>query len=182
MMRASRALLAAVLCATALGAVSESALAGGRGGHGGGRGSHVSVGVWGPGWGGHGGWRHGAWGPGVWRGGVWAGPGWWGPGVWGPGVWGPGVWGPGVWGPGVWSTGVWGPGVWGPGVAVVSSPQVVMVQSEPRVFVERDAPAAPASQGQWWYWCQSAQGYYPYVSTCSEGWRRVEPQVPQGQR
>lgn len=177
MMRASRALLAAVLCATALGAVSESALAGGRGGHGGGRGSHVSVGVWGPGWGGHGGWRHGGWGPGVWRGGVWAGPGWWGPGVWGPGVWGPGVWGPGVW-----STGVWGPGVWGPGVAVVSSPQVVMVQSEPRVFVERDAPAAPASQGQWWYWCQSAQGYYPYVSTCSEGWRRVEPQVPQGQR
>jgi hypothetical protein len=71
----------------ALGAVSESASAGGRGG--GGRGSHVSVGVW-------------------------------------------------------------GPGVWAPGVAVV--------QSEPRVFVERDAPAAPVSQGQWWYWCQSAQG------------------------
>jgi hypothetical protein len=85
---------------------------------------------------------------------------------------GPGVWGPGVWGPGVWSTGVWGPGVWAPGVAVV--------QSEPRVFVERDAPAAQPQQ--WWYWCQSAQGYYPYVSTCSEGWRRVEPQVPQGQQ
>lgn len=172
-MKASRALLAGVVCAMALGVVSESALAGGRGGgHGGG--PNVSVGVWGPGWVGGGAWRGGTWGPGVWRGGVWAGPGWWGPGVWGPGWWGPGVWGPGVWGPSVWSTGVWGPGVWAPGVAVV--------QSEPRVFVEREAPAAPASQGQWWYWCQSAQGYYPYVSTCSEGWRRVEPQVPQGRQ
>jgi hypothetical protein len=170
-MKASRAVVAAVLCAMALGVVSESASArGGGGGHG--RGSHVSVGVWGPGWSG-GTWRHGAWGPGVWRGSGWVSSGWWGPGVWGPGWWGPGVWGPGVW-----ST-----GVWGPSVAVVSSPQVVMVPSEPRVFVERDAPAAPTAQPQqWWYWCQSAQGYYPYVSTCSEGWRRVEPQVPQGQR
>ena len=164
-MKASRALLAAVLCILALGAVTESASAHGRGGHRGG--PSVSVGVWGgPGW----------WGP---R---------WGPGVWGPsvrvsGVWGPGWWGPGVWGPGWWGPGVWGPGVWGPSVAVVSSPQVVMVPSEPRVFVERDAPVAPAAQPQqWWYWCQSAQGYYPYVSACSEGWRRVEPQVPQGQQ
>jgi hypothetical protein len=175
-MKASRAVVAAALCAMTLGVVSESASArGGGGGHG--RGSNVSVGVWGPGWSG-GAWRHGAWGPGVWRGSGWVSSGWWGPGVWGPGWWGPGVWGPGVWGPGVWST-----GVWGPSVAVVSSPQVVMVPSEPRVFVERDAPAAPAAQPQqWWYWCQSAQGYYPYVSTCSEGWRRVEPQVPQGQQ
>lgn len=176
MMKATSAIVAAALCAMTLGAISESAEARGRGGHGG-RGSHVSVGVWGPGWSG-GVWRHGAWGPGVWRGSGWVSSGWWGPGVWGPGVWGPGVWGPGVWAPGVWGT-----GVWGPGVAVVSSPQVVMVPSEPRVFVERDGPAAPAVQPQqWWYWCQSAQGYYPYVSTCSEGWRRVEPQVPQGQQ
>lgn len=170
-MKASRVVVAAVLCAMALGVVSESASArGGGGGHG--RGSHVSVGVWGPGWSG-GAWRHGAWGPGVWRGSGWVSSGWWGPGVWGPGWWGPGVWGPGV----------WGTGVWGPSVAVVSSPQVVMVPSEPRVFVERDAPPAPSTQPQqWWYWCQSAQGYYPYVSACSEGWRRVEPQVPQGQR
>ena len=176
-MKASRALLAAGLCAMALGAVSESALANGRGGgHGHRGGPNVSVGVWGPGWSGGGVWRGGAWGPG-WRGGVWVGPGWWGPGWWGPGWWGPSVWGPGWWGPGVWgpgvlSTGVWGPGVWAPGVAAV--------QTEPRVFVERDAPAAQPQQ--WWYWCQSAQGYYPYVSTCSEGWRRVEPQVPQGQQ
>lgn len=165
-MKASRALVAAVLCVFALGTVSESAFA--RSGRGGSHhGSSVSVGVWGPGW------RGGAWGPGWhgsswgsgWRGGVWAGPGWWGPGWWGPGVWGPG-----------W----WGPGVWGPGVAVVSSPQFVMVPSEPRVFVERDTVPEPAAQPQqWWYWCQSAQGYYPYVSTCSEGWRRVEPQIPQ---
>lgn len=174
-MKASRALLAAVLCTAALFTAIEPAFAGGRGGRGGG-GSHVSGGVWvSPGWRGPG-WRGPVvWGPSVRVSGVW-GPGWWGPGVWGPGVWGPG------WSAG-WGAGWWGPGWWGPSVAVVSSPQVVMVPSEPRVFVERDAPAAPAAQPQqWWYWCQSAQGYYPYVSTCSEGWRRVEPQVPQGQQ
>ncbi|MGB2819245.1 MAG: hypothetical protein WBC37_18710 [Burkholderiaceae bacterium] len=57
------------------------------------------------------------------------------------------------------------------------------MQSEPRVFVERDGaqPAAPAAAAptQWWYWCASANGYYPYVSACSEGWQRVPPQPPQ---
>jgi hypothetical protein len=86
-------------------------------------------------------------------------------GFWGPGYWGPGYWGPGYWGPG-----------WG-----YAAPPVVVVPSEPRIYVERDE-AAPASQGQWWYWCASSQGYYPYVSTCSEGWQRVAPQPPQAPR
>jgi hypothetical protein len=66
---------------------------------------------------------------------------------------------------------------------VVASPPVVVMPSEPRVFVERDAlePAAPAvpAPTQWWYWCVSAKAYYPYVSTCSEGGQRVPPQPPQ---
>lgn len=90
------------------------------------------------------------------------------------GFYGPGYWGPGYWGgyPG------YGYG-YGYGYA---APPVVVVPSEPRIYVERDAPAAAPSAGpqQWWYWCASAKGYYPYVSACSEGWQRVAPQPPQG--
>jgi hypothetical protein len=38
------------------------------------------------------------------------------------------------------------------------------------------APALP-SPG-YWYWCESAQAYYPYVSSCPEGWQLVVPQPP----
>jgi hypothetical protein len=95
--------------------------------------------------------------------GFYGGPGWWGPGYWGPGYWGPGY-GYGYGYP------------YGYGYA----PPVVVVPSEPRVYVEPNAPAAQAAPAQWWYWCPSANGYYPYVSTCSEGWQRVAPQPPQG--
>lgn len=75
----------------------------------------------------------------------------------------------------------WGPGYWGGYPGYWAAPPVVVVPSEPRVYVERDAPgvAPSAGQAQWWYWCASAKGYYPYVSTCSEGWQRVAPQPPQ---
>ncbi|MGZ8992545.1 MAG: hypothetical protein ACXW16_00855 [Burkholderiaceae bacterium] len=102
--------------------------------------------------------------------GFWGGPGYWGPGYWGPGYWGPGY-----------GYGYAAPGYWGP-PAVVYAP----VQ-EPRVWVEKDAapttptPAPSASTDpnaqQWWYWCVSSQGYYPYVSSCAEGWQRVAPQT-----
>ena len=92
-------------------------------------------------------------------------------GFWG----GPGYWGPGYWGPGY---GYWGP----PAVVYAPAP-------EPRVWVESNpAPATPApvasteaNAPQWWYWCASSRGYYPYVSSCAEGWQRVAPQ-PQAPR
>jgi hypothetical protein len=34
-------------------------------------------------------------------------------------------------------------------------------------------------QPSYWYLCQSADAYYPYVSSCPEGWTRVVP-TPQG--
>lgn len=99
-------------------------------------------------------------------------------GYWGGPYWG----GPGYWGPGY--------GYWG-GPAVVYAPSPVVVAPEPRVYVESDpapvatpppvssaAPSAP----QWWYWCASARGYYPYVASCAEGWQRVTPQPSQGAR
>lgn len=82
-------------------------------------------------------------------------------------------------GPVWWGPGYWGPGYWGPSY-YYAPPPVVVAPAEPRVYVERDAPPA-AAPAQWWYWCQSAKAYYPYVSTCSEGWQRVapQPQAPQ---
>jgi hypothetical protein len=101
------------------------------------------------------------------------------------GIWGGPYWGPGYWGPGYWGSGYWGPGYWSPpAIAYAPAP-------EPRVWVESDQASAtqapPATSNsdrnaaQWWYWCASSQGYYPYVSNCAEGWQRVAPQ-PQGAR
>ena len=46
-------------------------------------------------------------------------------------------------------------------------------------YVEQGAAQAPAPaqpQGDW-YFCRSANAYYPYVRECPEGWQRV-PSVP----
>lgn len=42
------------------------------------------------------------------------------------------------------------------------------------------APPAgsPPPPTPYWYYCDSAQGYYPYVPTCPGGWRQV-PATPQ---
>lgn len=44
-----------------------------------------------------------------------------------------------------------------------------------------DRPPAPGAEGdepQYWYFCESAQGYYPYVDACPEGWQLVPAQPP----
>jgi hypothetical protein len=55
----------------------------------------------------------------------------------------------------------------------IYSPPVVQ-ESSPPVYVE------PAPQ-QYWYYCQSLQGYYPYVRECPGGWQQVLPQPPPSQ-
>lgn len=58
-------------------------------------------------------------------------------------------------------------------------PQVIYVPSEPQTYIERaPAQAAPAPQAQWWYYCDEARAYYPYVKQCPGGWQRVAPQPP----
>jgi len=60
------------------------------------------------------------------------------------------------------------------------------VASEPPVYVEQpqqpaappQASNAPAPQTGNWYYCESAQGYYPYVKECPSGWRMVPAQPP----
>jgi hypothetical protein len=80
----------------------------------------------------------------------------------------------------------WGPGYYGPPVYYAPppvyyyGPPAAVVPSSPPVYVERDDPAPAAPQAQppatWWYWCESARGYYPYVKECPGGWQRVPPQ------
>jgi hypothetical protein len=48
------------------------------------------------------------------------------------------------------------------------------------VYVERaDEDTAPAGeQPGYWYYCEDPKGYYPYVESCPQGWRRVAPTPP----
>lgn len=39
-------------------------------------------------------------------------------------------------------------------------------------------PAALPPPTQYWYYCESAKGYYPYVSTCPGGWKQVPATPP----
>ncbi|MFN4327129.1 MAG: hypothetical protein ACK4FP_14735 [Azonexus sp.] len=76
-----------------------------------------------------------------------------------------------VWGP------VWGP-VWYP-PPYYYPPQVIVVPpAQPPVYVEQADPAAQPVQ-QYWYYCKSGKGYYPYVKECPEGWQKVLPQPEQ---
>jgi hypothetical protein len=81
----------------------------------------------------------------------------------------------------------WGPRYYyGPPVYYAAPPAyyygapAVVAPSSPPVYVERydSVPAAPQSQppATWWYWCASANGYFPYVKECPGGWQRVPPQ------
>jgi hypothetical protein len=128
---------------------------------------HRGHGHWGHGHRGHRHWGH--WHRGHWHGGsrvfispsiiVPFGP-FWGP-HWG---WRP-HWG---WGPG-WGWGPhWG---WGPGWPHFAHPPVVVIP--PPAAVQPSPP-----QPRFWYYCDEAKGYYPYVAQCPGGWRAVSPTPP----
>ena len=58
----------------------------------------------------------------------------------------------------------------------VYAPAPVVV--EPPVYVERQpAPAPSAAAPSYWYYCESAGGYYPDVPTCPEPWVPVPPRA-----
>jgi hypothetical protein len=62
---------------------------------------------------------------------------------------------------------------------VVAEPPVY-IEQPPATYVPPPAPQAqaPAPQTGNWYYCESAQGYYPYVKECPSGWRMVPAQPP----
>jgi len=66
-------------------------------------------------------------------------------------------------------------------------PQQVIIQqpAPPTVIMQQPTMAAPSPQvampqpSQYWYYCVASNGYYPYVTTCPDGWRPV-PITPPG--
>jgi hypothetical protein len=38
-------------------------------------------------------------------------------------------------------------------------------------------PMLPPPPTQYWYYCEASRSYYPYVSTCADGWKQV-PATP----
>lgn len=65
-------------------------------------------------------------------------------------------------------------------------PPVVVQPQAPQTYIEQpQAPAAPpppapvaAAPVNYWYYCATARGYYPYVRECPGGWQKVLPQPP----
>lgn len=56
---------------------------------------------------------------------------------------------------------------------------IVIEQPAPQVYVEQpQAYAQAAPTNNYWYFCEAAQAYWPYVKECPGGWQRVVPQPP----
>jgi hypothetical protein len=91
-------------------------------------------------------------------------------------IWiGPG-WGP-YWGPG------WYPPYYYPPAYVYPPPYApaypVPIETEPQSYIQRvPVPPAPVEQApasSYWYYCEGAKAYYPYVKECPGGWLTVVP-------
>ena len=66
--------------------------------------------------------------------------------------------------------------VYAPPPYAVYAPPPVVVQETPPVYVQQTPPPPPpAASEQFWYYCQSANGYYPAVPSCAEAWVKVAP-------
>ena len=75
----------------------------------------------------------------------------------------------------------WGPGWYGPPPyyyppysPYYAAPPIVL--EAPPAYIER--PPAPEAPQSFWYYCPSAQAYYPTAPTCDEPWVKV-PARPQ---
>jgi len=55
-------------------------------------------------------------------------------------------------------------------------PPVIVVPSPPPFYLDQNEGDRQANH--WWYYCHSAQAYYPYVKACPYGWQLVAPRSP----
>jgi hypothetical protein len=55
-------------------------------------------------------------------------------------------------------------------------PPVPEITQPPPVYIERgDGNPPPATADRYWYYCDTANAYYPYVTQCPGGWKAVPP-------
>ncbi|MFZ5511332.1 MAG: hypothetical protein ACOZCP_14885, partial [Pseudomonadota bacterium] len=45
-------------------------------------------------------------------------------------------------------------------------PPVIAVPAPPPVYIERGAPEPAPGPADYWYYCEDAEAYYPYVKEC----------------
>lgn len=79
-------------------------------------------------------------------------------------------------GPG-WGWGPWDPFYY-PGPYYYPYPYpstTVVVPREPDTYIMQEPQP---EDGQYWYYCKEANGYYPYVERCPGGWMKVVPYEP----
>jgi len=75
---------------------------------------------------------------------------------------------------------VWGPGWYGapyygyPYPYYPPAPPVVIKQ-EPQEYIYQPAPSSAQPEQKYWYYCDQAKAYYPYVKSCPGGWKKVLP-------
>jgi hypothetical protein len=55
-------------------------------------------------------------------------------------------------------------------------PGQMVVQQAPPAYTQQGQPAEP----YYWYYCEGAQAYYPYVQQCPAGWMKVVPTPANG--
>lgn len=84
-------------------------------------------------------------------------------------------------GTGVWVGPYWG-SYWYPSYYPYApyeayAPTYPVVESQSQSYIEPSSPAPPSS---YWYYCEDARAYYPYVRECPAGWLTVVPQTPAG--
>jgi len=72
--------------------------------------------------------------------------------------------------------GLLGLGLWQASQPKYYYPPPVYEQPPARMYVQ---PVPQPSGGMnYWYYCESPQGYYPYVKRCPSGWLKVVPAPP----
>ncbi len=62
---------------------------------------------------------------------------------------------------------------------VYEQPYTIYTQPAPVYVQPAPGPTANAAPAQYWYFCAASNAYYPYVSSCPNGWQAV-PMTPPG--
>lgn len=57
-------------------------------------------------------------------------------------------------------------------------PTVITVPVAPPVYIQQSPPVVQQNPSGFWYYCNSPQGYYPYIKQCPGGWQQVDPTPP----
>jgi hypothetical protein len=55
-------------------------------------------------------------------------------------------------------------------------PTIITIPVTPPTYIQQQPRIDRQYPPGYWYYCNSPEGYYPYVQQCSENWQQVEPE------